>query len=64
MNRHLKSTRPVARKLLIPADSDQVQNEIVAKKQQAKSFFFKKVNREDVGDPCIVYERPYRCGLV
>ena len=38
MNRHLKWTLPVARKLLIPNESDQVQNEIVAKKQQAKSF--------------------------
>ena len=36
MNRHLKLALPVARKLLI---WDQVQNEIVAKKQQAKSFY-------------------------
>ena len=39
MNRHLKLTLPVAKNLLIPDESDQVQNEILPKKQQSKSFY-------------------------
>ena len=60
MNRHLKSTLPAARKLLIPAESDQVQNEIVAKKQQAKRFYDRHAKIElpsfNIGD--VVYLKP------